>query len=195
MVDSHSPPDSRLSTPDSTIFLLTGMPGSGKSSVARGLVRRYARGVHVPVDDVREWVVAGIAHPVPIWTEETSRQFTLARRVAAFTVRTYADAGFAVAIDDVISPDEAHTAFIAPLAGHDVFKVLLRPRLEVALARSAGRTTKAFDAHLLDTTIRDLYGAMDPAAFAAAGWQVLDTSDLSVEETVTAILESTARRS
>jgi hypothetical protein len=46
----------------------------------------------------------------------------------------------------------------------------------------------------LAATIHDLYTTTEPAAFASAGWLVLDTSDLSVEETFTAILRSTARQ-
>jgi hypothetical protein len=47
----------------------------------------------------------------------------------------------------------------------------------------------------LAATINDLYATTEPAAFASAGWLVLDTSDLSVEETVTAIVQSTKPQS
>ncbi len=46
------------------IFLISGTPGSGKSSVARALMQRFKQGVHLPVDDLRKMVVSGIAHPV-----------------------------------------------------------------------------------------------------------------------------------
>ncbi len=104
---------SQLSLP---LFLITGTPGSGKSTAARSLMQRFPFGLHIPVDDLREWVVAGIAHPVPEFTEETARQFQLARTAAAGIVALYAGAGFAVALDDVIHEPDAETYVAAPLA-------------------------------------------------------------------------------
>jgi chloramphenicol 3-O-phosphotransferase len=173
--------------PVGPIFVVTGVPGSGKTSVARSLATRFPLGMHVPVDDLREWVVAGIAHPVPTWTAETGRQFGLARRAAAGVARIYAEAGFAVALDDVLSPAGAAAAFDTPLAGLAVHKVALLPRLEVALARNAARTTKGFDTADLAETIRHLHGSFDAAAFRAAGWTVLDNG----AETVDAVLART----
>lgn len=40
-------------------------------------MNRFERGFHVPIDDLREWVVSGCAHPIG-WTDETTRQFLLA---------------------------------------------------------------------------------------------------------------------
>lgn len=170
------------------IFLITGTPGAGKSSVARGLMQRYPHGLHLPLDDLRAWVVAGNAPPVPEWTEETTRQFTLSRRAAASVARLYADAGFAVAIDDVIFPSEAEALFGEAFRGCAVHRVAVRPSVEVALARNAARMTKPFDPALLTATIRDLDRAMRTQPFDDYGWLVIDTSALSVEETVDGIL-------
>ncbi|MFL5733824.1 MAG: AAA family ATPase [Chloroflexia bacterium] len=172
----------------SPIFIITGTPGAGKSSVASELVRRFPFGLHVPVDDLREWVVSGRADPVPDWTEETSRQFRLARLAAAEVTRIYADAGLAVAIDDVITPSEARVLFEVPLSGYAINKVLLRPSLEVALARNAGRTNKTFDTQALEQTIRRLHGWTSEAIFARAGWMIVDSTHLTLEQTVDEIL-------
>ena len=43
----------------SPIFLITGGPGVGKSATAATLMRRFRFGFHIPVDDLREWVVLG----------------------------------------------------------------------------------------------------------------------------------------
>lgn len=170
------------------IYIVTGMPGAGKSSVSNALVRRFPRGLHIPVDDLREWVVSGIAHPIPTWTPETTRQFRLARQAAARTARIYAEAGFAVAIDDVVFPAEAQALFVGPLQGFPVRKILLRPHVETALHRNTTRTNKSFDTSTLTETIAGLDRYMDPGFFGKKGWAVIDSTELSLEETVDRII-------
>lgn len=155
------------------------------------LMRRFPLGLHIPVDDLREWVVSGISHPLPDWTDETSRQFHLARQAAAQVARIYADAGFAVAVDDVILPYEAQAVFATPLSDHNMHKVLLRPDVEVALARNAQRTNKSFDTSALAQTIRRVHESMAVPIFARAGWIIIDSSHLSVEDTVDEIIRHT----
>lgn len=171
------------------IFFITGTPGSGKSSLSRVLLQRFEFGLHLPIDDLREFVVSGIAHPIP-GTPETTRQFRLARASAMKTARLYATEGFAVVIDDVIFPHDAAQLETEFLMGFEVHKILLCPRLEVALARNATRSNKNFDTSLLESVIRDLYQNMNPEEYLAAGWRVLDSSDLSLEETARWIDES-----
>lgn len=176
------------------IFLISGAPGSGKTSVATALMQSFPLGLHLPVDDLREWVVSGIAHPVPTWTEETERQFCLARQGAAQVARLYAEAGFAVAVADVLDPFSAYRFFIEALPDCVLHPVLLWPRLEVALERNALRTNKGFDTEALHEPIRRIYQHFSGLRFVEEGWTVLDNSDISVEETVTAILERTGTR-
>jgi chloramphenicol 3-O-phosphotransferase len=150
-------------------------------------MQRFEFGLHLPVDDLREFVVSGISHPVPTWTEETGRQFRLARESAATTTKLYASNGFAVVIDDVISSDDVSSIFAA-FDGFDFHKILLQPRLEVALERNRTRTNKNFDPSFLEEPIRQIYAWMS-AQEIPNDWLKLDSSELSLEQTVDAILE------
>ena len=174
----------------SPLFLITGAPGAGKSVTAAALMRRFPFGLHIPVDDLREWVVSGISHPLPEFTEETGRQFCLARTAAAQVAALYADAGFAVAIDDVIHEPDVRACLTDALAPREVHKILLQPSLEVALARNADRTNKGFDTAVLADAIRGNHRSLNEQNRSDLGWTIIDNSELNVEETVDASLES-----
>lgn len=170
------------------IFLITGVPGVGKSSVAKALLGRFEFGFYIGVDDLREWVVSGIAHPVPGWTDETERQFGLARRGAVKLARIYADAGFVVAIDDVVLLGEWAGLFEKALQGYAVHKVFLWADLEVNQKRNRERTSKGFDTARLVELIGGLHGWMVPEEYREAGRTVVNSTGLGVEATVEAVM-------
>ena len=49
------------------IFLITGAPAVGKTTTGRALASRFAKSLHIPVDDVRRMVVSGVRHPGSAW--------------------------------------------------------------------------------------------------------------------------------
>lgn len=172
----------------SEIFIITGTPGSGKSIVAKHLLQRYEFGIHIPIDDLREWVVSGIAHPLPTWTEETTRQFDLGFRATANVASLYADAGFTVAIDQVIYPEDAKKYLAKKFSGHKVYKIFLKPEVDIALKRNAQRTNKEFEPSVLHEPIKGIYKSLAEAIEKEKDWIIIDSSNLSLEKTVDEIL-------
>jgi len=166
------------------IWLTSGAPGAGKSTVARALARRYPKAIVIEVDALREWVVSGYANPLDSWTPETQLQFTLAHQTAGATACLYAQAGFAVVIDGVTTESDV-PVYRFPFPPR---KVLLRPTLDVALRRNVTRETKTFDTTVLEPATRRLFADLSEACPPEHGWIVLDSSAEGPDETVTRLL-------
>lgn len=171
---------------DAPVFVITGQLSSGKSTVAKALLGRFPFGYHIDVDAIREMVVSGLASPLE-WTEETTRQFSLAIDGAVALARVYRSAGFAIAIEGGMDPALAERALAtADLMGRSV-GIVLHPRLDVALERNRARTTKAFDTAMLEGVMLQI--DQDLAADEQrSGWTRIDNSDERVERTVERIL-------
>ncbi|WP_019587067.1 AAA family ATPase [Deinococcus apachensis] len=170
-----------------TVWVLSGLPGAGKSTTARALLRRFPLGLHLPVDDLRDFVVSGHAPPRLDHPPEAVRQFALARTAAAQVARLYADAGFTVAVDDVLWATDLEL-FAPHWAGLDVRPVLLAPGLAVAQDRNSARTNKSYDTRTLVSLIDGLHSQMSPEAYREAGWAIVDSAGQNGGETVEALL-------
>jgi adenylate kinase family enzyme len=116
--------------------ILTGPPGAGKTTTAGLLAARRERAVHLEADHFFRFIAADYVEP---WLPESHRQNAVVMRIVATAAAAYADAGYFTIVDGIVSP----RWFLEPVrddlaeAGHRVAYVVLRPPLEVCIARSS----------------------------------------------------------
>lgn len=170
------------------IFLIAGAPAVGKSSTARALAQKFQKSIHIPVDDLRELVVSGIAYP-GIWNDELIEQLTLVRESVSLMSLKYSRAGFAVVIDDFWDPNSQLSEYQLLYQEPGVHKVLLYPVQQAAEARNLKRSGPDGDAYIA-AGIQLVYESLASEIhnLERKGWRVVDTTDKSVEMTVELIL-------
>ena len=166
-------------TPDTpAVILVSGIPGTGKSTVARALAQRFERGVHIEGDVLQLMIASGGEWPGAEISPEAGRQMDLRLQNACLLACSFAEAGFSVVVDDVLIGFRLDD-YRRLLSGLDLYFVLLLPDLESVRQRNAGRPNKnVFEAwKSLDAEVR--------RTPQTGLW--LDTTSMSEAETVEVI--------
>ncbi len=152
---------------------------AGKSTVAQRLAELRVRSVHVRGDVFRRFMVGGRVEPEPEMSEEAWAQLRLRYRLAVTTADLYAEAGFAVVLQDVIlGPVLAEV--VAMIKTRPRYVVVLDPDPAVIAARAAhrskgGYSASSWDARQLVTGLRETTPAIG-LWLNTAGQTPLDTA-------------------
>jgi predicted kinase len=162
--------------------LIVGIPGAGKTTVARALAERFDAAACIEGDLVQQhFTVTGLVSPGDSPREESDRQLRLRWRNCACLAANFWAAGFTVVVEHAVGRRSWVDLFLTEVGEAPVSLIVLAPTLDVALQRDQSRAEKQVAERFrhMDAELR--------AELAGYGWW-LDTSDLTVSATVERVL-------
>jgi predicted kinase len=161
------------------ITLITGAPGTGKTTVSARLAERSACGVHIPSDVFYTFP----AHPTPPHLAAADAQNRAVIAAAVQAAAAFARRGYEVYLDGIFGPWflPLIAAELAPSVS-SLHYVVLRAPLETTRRRIRGRS-----GHLKDGVVRQMHAEFEQHA-AALARNIVEMDALSVEETAAEIL-------
>ena len=166
-----------MDLPAGHILLLSGHPGSGKTTTAEALAHRPGGSkVHLHSDDFWGYIKTGKIDP---WLPESHAQNRMVMEIAAGVAGTYARNGYFVALDGVIRP---WTLPIFYSLGLPLHYLVLRTTADEAVARCSAR---GGDSLADPEVVRQLHAEfVDMGEFEP---HVLEVGGLDRESTVEAV--------
>jgi predicted kinase len=170
---------------DRVVLVVSGIPGAGKSTIAKRIAARLPRSVHIEAEVLQRFVVGGCVWPDDQPQEEAMRQLRLRGRNVALLADSFFEAGFTPVVDDIVIGTRL-AELRSDLKSRPLLFVLLTPRLEVVRERNRQRPNKdVFEAW------RHLDAVARKETPRVGLW--LDSSDQSAEASVEEILRRAPR--
>jgi adenylylsulfate kinase-like enzyme len=167
-----------------SIFLITGIPASGKSTVGQLLAQHFPKAVHIDGDVIHGFIVTGKVFMSSESQPEAIAQLYLRYRQAAMLAKSYLEAGFMVVWQDNCFGSALQ--YCADLIEHDLFQVVvLTPSVEVIRQRNAARGKDGYAGYSIEELDRSLRFETPKIGI----W--IDSSEQTPDQTVNEILERT----
>jgi len=165
------------------LFVISGVSAAGKSTVARLLAERFARGVCVPGDAIRAMIASGRVDVRPDSGAEALRQLALRYAGALSVAGVFLNGGFDVVVEDVIIGPMLRD-FLALVPVPEFHLVFLNPDAAAIERREWERGTTAYGPGRW--SLDGLQAVLREETDRIGLW--LDTTGQSAAETVESIL-------
>lgn len=140
------------------LIVLSGPPGSGKTTVAALLAQEFARSSHVQGDHFYRYIVGDWKDPS---TPESNEQNQIVVDISTRAACGYAQAGYTTVLDGVYGPWFLERVSAVTndcgLVPSDVHYVVLRADLDTSLDRAIGRS----DSPAPEQVVRKVHGDFD----------------------------------
>ena len=163
--------------PQARIIIISGAPGSGKSTITRLLAEHLSnkRTVLIRIDDFYSYICKGYIEP---WLPESNDQNIAVAEAMVAVAKSFVTSGYDVFIDGVIGPWLISPWIKISSDGSDVHYVVLRPSLEVTTSRGVSR--KGIDDLINPMVIKEMWNAFSDLGSYES--HILDTTFQTAEE-------------
>ncbi len=164
------------------VLLVNGVPGSGKTTIARLIAGSVPKGAHINGDEIHNLVVGGRVHPPGKPEEEVQRQLRLRERNMALLADSFFESGVFPILDNCISKRESLDYLVSRIRARPIAMAVLAPPLEVVLERDKHRSEKTV-AHFYI----NLYSEIQTELSSLGLW--LDTQKMTPEQAAEIVIK------